>query len=92
LPKPKHYNLASLDRPTVQKICLLSSLLRVADSLDYTHQSSVKELGIKVGAKKVTVEYVSNTQLTLEEQMFNKKKDLFEKVFNRKMVLVWKQP
>jgi putative phosphoesterase len=92
LPKPKHYNLASLDRPTVQKICVLSSLLRVADSLDYTHQSIVKALGIKVGTKKVTVEYVSSTQLTLEEQAFNKKKDLFEKVFNRKLVLLWKQP
>ena len=92
LPKPKHYNLAVLDRQTVQKISVLAGLLRVADSLDYTHQSIVKALGIKVGTKKVTVEYVSNTQLTLEEQAFNKKKDLFEKVFNRKMVLLWKQP
>ncbi|MCW3983817.1 MAG: YfcE family phosphodiesterase [Candidatus Bathyarchaeota archaeon] len=92
LPKPKHYNLAALDRKVVQKISVLAGLLRVADSLDYTHQSSVKALGIKVGAKKVTVEYVSNTQLTLEETAFNKKKDLFEKVFNRKMVLLWKQP
>ncbi len=92
LPKTKHYNLASLDRPAVQKICVLSSLLRVADSLDYTHRVSVKALGIKIGTKKVTVEYVSDTQLTLEESAFNKKKDLFEKVFKRKLVLLWKQP
>ncbi|MGD6850466.1 MAG: YfcE family phosphodiesterase [Candidatus Bathyarchaeia archaeon] len=91
MPKQKHYNLASLNRATIQTICVLSSILRLADSLDYTHESNVKLLGVKVGAKKVTVECASNSDFALEEQAFNKKKDLFEKVFNRKTMLVWKQ-
>ncbi len=91
LPKQKHYNLAPLDRVTVHKVCVLSSLLRLADSLDYTHEASVKILGVKVGTKKVSVECIAKTELTLEGQAFNKKKDLFEKVFDRKMVLLWKQ-
>ena len=90
LPKPKHYNLAALDHVTVHKVTVLASLLRVADSLDYTHQSNAKSLNIKVDNKKIMVECVSETELTLEEQAFNKKKDLFEKVFDRKLVLAWK--
>jgi len=91
LPKQKHYNLLTLDRETVHKVKILGSLLRVADGLDYTHQSIVKSLEVKVGTKKIVVECLSETESTLEEQAFNKKKDLFEKVFARKMVLVWKQ-
>ena len=91
LPKPKHYNLATLDRVTVHKVKILASLLRVADGLDYTHQSIVKSLNIKVDTKRIIAECVSETESTLEEQAFNKKKDLFEKVFARKMVLVWKR-
>jgi putative phosphoesterase len=91
LPKPKHYNLATLDRETVHKIKILASLLRVADGLDYTHQSIIKSINIKVDTKRIIAECVSETESMLEEQAFNKKKDLFEKVFTRKMVLVWKR-
>jgi hypothetical protein len=41
--------------------------------------------------KKVTVECTCEAKSTLEEQAFNKKKDLFERVFAKKLVLVWKQ-
>ena len=91
IPKLKHYNLAPLDRLTVHKVSVLASLLRVADSLDYSHASSVKILGIKVGAKRVMVECVSRANLELEKEAFDKKKNLFEKLFAKKMVLTWKQ-
>jgi putative phosphoesterase len=92
LPKPSHYNLSSLDRETVRKVKILSSFLRVADSLDFTHQSIAKAANIKVGTKKVTVECISKMKSLPEEQAFNKKNDLFEKVFAKKMVLSWKKP
>ena len=91
LPKNKHYNLASLNQETVNKISTLSSILRIADSLDYTHQSNVDNLEVKIAKKRVTINYSSKTELQLEEQAFNKKKDLFEKVFDKKTVLIWKQ-
>jgi exopolyphosphatase/guanosine-5'-triphosphate,3'-diphosphate pyrophosphatase len=92
LPKQNHYNLATLDRATVHKVKVLASLLRVADSLDYSHQAKVEVLNVKWGSKRVTVECLSESKTPLEEQAFNKKKDLFEKVFAKKMVLIWKQP
>jgi hypothetical protein len=59
--------------------------------LDYTHQSIVKRLNIREDTDYIIVEYESENKLTLEEQAFNRKKDLFEKVFARKVVLIWKQ-
>ena len=91
LPKQNHYILKTLDRETRNKIKLLASLLRIADGLDYTHQSIVEALNIKVGTKRITVECFSKTKSVLEEQAFNKKKDLFEKVFGEKLVLLWKK-
>jgi exopolyphosphatase/guanosine-5'-triphosphate,3'-diphosphate pyrophosphatase len=91
LPKQKHFNLAALDPEIIRKIKVLASLLRVADGLDYTHQSKVKILGIKVGARRIIAECLSESESVLEEQAFNKKKDLFEKIFAKKLVLVWKR-
>jgi len=92
LPKQTHYNLATLDRVNLHKVKVLASLLRLADSLDYSHQSIVEVLIIKMGIKRITVECMFKTKSILEEQAFNKKKDLFEKVFVKKMVLIWKRP
>ncbi len=89
LPKPRHTNLSALDRKTFDKICVLAGVLRVADSLDYAQQSNVKVLGVNVGTKKLSVECISKSELTSEEEAFNKKKDLLEKVLNRRMVLIW---
>jgi len=89
-PKQNHYNLATLEPPTIHKVCILASLLRLADSLDYTHSANIKLLGVKIVPKKVTIECESKTDFRLEEQSFNKKKDLFEKVFQRRIMVVWK--
>jgi hypothetical protein len=75
----------------VRKVEVLASFLRVADGLDHNHDSVVQSLNFKIGSKKVTVQCVSTTKSVLVKKAFNKKKDLFEKVFDRKMVLEWKQ-
>jgi exopolyphosphatase/pppGpp-phosphohydrolase len=90
-PQKKHYNLATLNRTTVRSITMLSGILRLADGLDYSHQSVVKSVKVKVDPDKVTVECSVNSGSALEEQAFNKKKDLLEKAFKKKLVLVWKQ-
>ncbi len=92
LPKQGHYTLLTLNRVTVKKVIMLSSFLRLADGLDYTHQTVVEDITINVGTKRITVGCVSGKKSCLDEQAFYKKKDLFEKVFNKKLVLAWKQP
>ena len=92
LPKQGHYTLFTLNRVTVKKVMMLSSFLRLADGLDYTHQTVVEDITINVGTKRIRVGCVSGKKSCLDEQAFYKKKDLFEKVFNKKLVLAWKQP
>lgn len=91
LPKNKHYNLAALDRATIQKIKVLSGILRVADALDYTHNSNVQHIHLEIGSKRIIAICRSKDASVLEEQAFNKKKDLFEKSLGRKLVLKWRQ-
>jgi exopolyphosphatase/pppGpp-phosphohydrolase len=91
LPTQKHFNLKTLSSSDLEKINVLAGILRVADALDYTHQSTVKSLKVKITPKKITVECWANQDAMLEDQAVNKKKDLFEAVFNRNLVLTWIQ-
>lgn len=91
VPKQSHYNLLTLNRDTLHKVKMLASLLRVADALDYTHESNVKSFNFKIAPKKIVVECSAGKRSLLEEEAFNKKKDLFERMFARKLVLAWKQ-
>jgi CHAD domain-containing protein len=91
-PKQTHYNLAELNNNAVDKILALSSILRLADALDYLHNADVQLLGVKVASKRVIVECFSKSGASLVEQAFDKKKDFFEKFFKKRTVLIWTQP
>jgi putative phosphoesterase len=90
-PKENHYNLACLGKEIKLKIKILSSILRVADALDFTHQSIVDQVIAKAGPKKINIECVINANPTEEKQVVDKKKDLLEEVFEKKLVLTWKK-
>ena len=90
-PKDKDYNLAGLSKETKLKVKILSSILRVADGLDFTHQSIVDQIEINVDTKKISIECEIHSNPSAEEQAVNKKKDLLEKVFGRKLVLTWRK-
>jgi putative phosphoesterase len=91
LPKEKHYNLACLNKETRLNIEKLSSLLRVADALDFKHQSIVDQVRAKAGTKKITIECVVHASPTEEKLAVDKKKDLLEALFDKKLVVRWKK-
>jgi exopolyphosphatase/guanosine-5'-triphosphate,3'-diphosphate pyrophosphatase len=91
-PKENQYNLASLTAATKRRITLLSSILRVADALDFTHQSVVERMKASVGPKRVKLSCLVRLDPALEEQALNKKKDLFEAVFKRNLIVEWEKP
>jgi putative phosphoesterase len=90
-PKEKHYNLAHLSKETKLKVKILSSILRVADGLDFTHQSIVDSIEVNFDSEKISIECVIHSNPNSEEQAVNKKKGLLEKVFGRKLVLTWRK-
>jgi putative phosphoesterase len=90
LPNKKHFNLKPLSQTEREKVTLLSSILRVADALDYSHRSVVKKLNVKLLPNKIVLECQATENHYLEDQSVSKKKDLFEKVFKSNLVVIWK--
>jgi len=90
LPDRKHFNLTPLSRTEREKVAVLSSILRVADALDYSHRSVVKKIIVKSLPDQMTLECFFSGQHYLEDQSVKKRKDLFEKVFKKSLAIVWK--
>ncbi len=90
-PQYKHYNFKSLNRELRRKVTTLVGILRLADSLDFSHQSIVQNVEAHVALENVTVQGSVLLNPVLEEYAVNKKKDVFEKSFKKKVVVTWKQ-
>jgi len=87
LPYKGHRNFAALRRDERQKVKALSAILRVADGLDFTQQSLVKDLTSEVSPDQVIVNCTVSGEAENEKERAMKKGDLFEKVFNRDLTI-----
>ncbi len=90
LPKDSHEHFGSLcikEKETVRK---LSALLRLADGLDATHASRIKDLAgvIEKNRVRLTVTQAGSFSETDLEQG-REKSDLFEEAFGMKLQLEW---
>jgi putative phosphoesterase len=90
-PQYKHYNFKSLNSELRRKVTTLVGILRLADSLDFSHQSIVQNVEAHVAFENVTVQGSVLLNPVLEEYAVNKKKDVFEKSFKKKVVVTWNQ-
>jgi len=82
-------DLNILDRTRVE---FLAAILRVADGLDASHCSLVKKVDMQIVDTSVMMRCLVNGNTQLEEEMVNKKKDLFEKMFNRSLLITMQDP
>ncbi|VVB90865.1 Bis(5'-nucleosyl)-tetraphosphatase, symmetrical [uncultured archaeon] len=87
LPNKGHPNFAALQRGERQKVKALSAILRVADGLDFTQQSLVKDITCEVSPEQVIVNCAVSGEAETEKERAMKKGDLFEKVFNRDLAI-----
>jgi putative phosphoesterase len=87
LPNKGHPNFAALQRGERQKVKALSAILRVADGLDFTQQSLVKDITCEVSPKQVIVNCAVSGEAETEKERAMKKGDLFEEVFNRDLAI-----
>lgn len=90
LPQPSHYHYMDLKPSQRKKVRLLSAILRVADGLDASHAALVKQITVQTHSKSVTIDGETTGDCRSEESSVQKKKDLFEDVFKKKLVLSWK--
>jgi exopolyphosphatase/pppGpp-phosphohydrolase len=91
LPDPRHDNFASLTPEEQQIVRILAALLRVADGLDCLHQNRVRDLTCKITKKRVTMVCTVKKVIPNESLVSLKKADLFELVFQRELILVYKK-
>jgi len=90
-PQYKHYNFKPLSPELRRKATTLVGILRLADALDFSHQSIVQNVEANVSFENVTIQGSVLLKPLLEEYAVNKKKDVFEKAFKKKVVVSWKQ-
>lgn len=77
LPTPKHKPFARLDRPARRRVCALAALLRIADALDRSQSSLIRDLGATLSPGTVRLTALARKPARDEEYAFLKKRDLF---------------
>jgi exopolyphosphatase/guanosine-5'-triphosphate,3'-diphosphate pyrophosphatase len=90
LPNRRHFNLKSLGQEQRKKVIVLASILRLADALDCSHKSVVKKVKLQLSQSNIVLECLVAGQNYLEDQSVSKKKDLFERVFDKDLTVVWR--
>lgn len=75
----------TLPCPALERVRLLTALLRVADGLDRSRTQPVRRVGIAVGPSLVLCRVDSDRDAELELWGARRKRDLFERVFDREL-------
>jgi exopolyphosphatase/guanosine-5'-triphosphate,3'-diphosphate pyrophosphatase len=86
LPKEQHSYFCDLDAKGRDIVCKLAGILRVADGLDRSHESRVKDINCLIDKKQVKMVCRSEKPLDGEFALAAQKGELFEQAFNRKLV------
>ena len=85
-PKTSHDEFMLLPKEWRNIVNKLSGILRIADALDRTHTSLVNNIKIQLSQNYVTLTVDNDLQeIEIELWSFDRKKQLFEDVFNRKV-------
>lgn len=87
LPQAKHESWKALAPAQRKKVELLSALLRIADGLDRSHFSVIRNIRVKL-EKKATVLLDATSDSELEVWAATGRADLFERVFRRPIEFV----
>jgi exopolyphosphatase/pppGpp-phosphohydrolase len=94
LPSTAHQEYAMLGRHVRKRVSELAAILRIADALDFEHDGRVLHLHIQEDLCNkeiwtVTLEVRPLADLDMELEHAYEKADLFEKIFKRKLHLIF---
>jgi len=90
-PKDSHYHFAALSPENKAKVRVLASFIRIADGLDASHAAVVTDFDPEIDSDCVTLVCFVTDDTSLESESVRKKKDLFESVIGRKLIVQWRQ-
>lgn len=97
LPSILHEEYATLNRAARKRVLALSALMRIANALDYNHDSRVLHLSVdpehcNPETWTLSLQARPLADLDLEIEYAYEKADLFEKVFKHKLCLTIQEP
>jgi hypothetical protein len=84
----RHAHLAALRRADQQVVIQLAALLRVADALDFTHQNLIPDLEVERTDGALVI-HCRSPRAMGELHALERKGDLFERVFGRRLRVTW---
>jgi exopolyphosphatase/guanosine-5'-triphosphate,3'-diphosphate pyrophosphatase len=84
-PKERHEEYSKLSREGRRRVSSLAALLRVADGLDRSHAGLVKAMDVALNGSVVTLNLLSDSDLSLELYAAERRADLFRKTFDREL-------
>ena len=85
-PSQKHLGFSQLSPTNQDVVRKLSSLLRVADALDFRREQRVKSVSCALNkSKTLTLSVASDANVSDEITWANKKGGLFREVFNKEL-------
>jgi exopolyphosphatase/guanosine-5'-triphosphate,3'-diphosphate pyrophosphatase len=83
LPTPEHTIYGTLSEENRRRVNYLAAILRVADALDRSKQSLIRELTCEVTEDSVLFHVVTDKEPTVEMGALNRRGDLFRAVFKK---------
>ncbi len=87
IPRPTHPEFVRLSEVNQKRTTRLAAILRVADALDRSHLQNVGTVKAKPGSEEVELALDCKGDCLLERWALTQKKTLFEKVFERRIVV-----
>jgi exopolyphosphatase/guanosine-5'-triphosphate,3'-diphosphate pyrophosphatase len=87
LPSNQHTYFRDLNVKDRNIVSILAGILRVADGLDRTHRSLVRDISCRVSGRRIIMTCFSVESLEWELASAKNKAKLFEQVFRKKLVL-----
>lgn len=91
LPKNTHKYYSGLTPEKKDELKKLAAILRVADGLDRSHLSSVKDLECSLKGRDISIDIQSGDFPVEDKETALKKGDLFRDVFQKNIKIVWEQ-
>jgi exopolyphosphatase/guanosine-5'-triphosphate,3'-diphosphate pyrophosphatase len=85
LPQAEDKYFGGLDEVDQRRVEVLAGILRVADGLDRSHDNAVQAIYCRVSARCIEVGYRAEGRAEIEIAAAEKKADLLERVFGRRL-------
>lgn len=87
LPKDRHPDYAALNAADAQLVGRLGGIVRLANALDRSHENRVSDLVCEIEKSAIAIEIHSEFECENELRDADRKKDLFEMAFQRRVTL-----